>query len=150
MTIDDQDWRLRLRQAEDDLRRAGIENEKLETAIVYLAKALGVAMRFRRDAMEVLCADTGIVSFIDRVAAGEYDVVERGSHHERERSEASAAEIAHGARWAGIQDGGSVRGGAAGPFLEPGGPAAVLGGSEAGEGGEADLHREAGSRSPEV
>jgi hypothetical protein len=130
VSIDDRDLHIRLKKAEDDLRRAGIENEKLETAIVHLAKALGVAMRFRRDAMEVLCTDLHVETFIEAVASGEYDVSERGSHHDRERSEASAAEIAHGARWAGLQDGGPLRGRAAGPFLEPGGPAAVLGGSE--------------------
>jgi len=229
-TMDDRDWRIRLRAAEDKVKRLEIENADLTNALareakghglVYLLDQLGIRMRqvedenrshvaFRqhdRDTISKLgeeimraisgtpdealalenneqreeirqwvswagqarayqenmifvlgiCVGTMIRegielpeeyrSFDNRRREGYFDLIPiPGGGIDRERPEESLIEIVKGARWGGDEDRGQVPDRDAGPFLEPGGPAAVSGGGEETEGAEARGDGEAGSR----
>jgi hypothetical protein len=227
-TMDDRDWRIRLRDAEDKVKRLEIENADLTNALareakghglVYLLDQLGIRMRaledenrsheaFRqhdRDTIRKLgeeimraisgtpdealalenneqreeirqwvswagqernyqenmifvlgiCVGTLIregisvpeeyTAFDNRRREGYFDLIPMpGGRIDRERPEESLIEIAKGARWRGDEDRGQVPDRDAGPFLEPGGPAAVSGGGEEAEGTAARGDREAG------
>ena len=220
-TIDDADWRVRLRDAEDKVRLLEIENDALEKAVVreakghglvYLLDQLGMRMRAIEDenashrafregdraqiralAAEIDTALNGTAlekahaeikawhSFFEqerayqedmiyvvglladlllreggdlpkeyhawnnRRLAGQYDLIPiPGGSDDGKRPEAIPPEEPPSVRWGGLPDGGPLRPGETGPFLEPGGPAAVSGGSEDDQGSEADLHGKAG------